>query len=209
MVKYIQKRQVSKMNKTQIMDSILEKNNQYFLTSQAIDNGISKTYVAEYIKKNGLVKLAHGVYSTEDAWPDLLYVIHLRNKEVVFSHESALAIHGLTAREAPGISVTVNRSYNATHLRKEGCRVYTVKPELYEMGITEGKTFYGNTVRVYDIDRTICDIIKHKKKVDIQTYQYAIKEYMKSSKKNINNLMKYANALGVENTVRLYTEVML
>ena len=87
--------------------------------------------------------------------------------------------------------------------------MYTVKPELYDMGITNGKTFYGNTVRVYDIDRTICDIIKHKKKIDIQTYQYAIKEYMKSSKKNINNLMKYANALGVENTVRLYTEVML
>lgn len=197
------------MNKTQIMDSLLEQNNQYFVTSQAVDKGISKTYVADYIKKNGLVKLAHGVYSTPDVWFDLLYVIHLRNKEVIFSHESALAMHGLMQREAPGISVTVNRAYNASHLRKDGCTVYTVKPEYYEMGLTQGKTFYGNTVTTYDMDRTICDIIKHKKKIDIQTYQYAIKEYMRSPKKNLNNLMRYADALGVEETVRLYTEVML
>ena len=121
---------------------------------------------------------------TDDAWPDYLYVIHLRNKEAVFSHESALAMHGLMEREAPGIMVTVNRTYNASHLRQDGCTVYTVKPELYDMGLTEGQTFYGNTVRLYDMDRTICDIIKHKKKIALQTYQTAIKEYMRSPKKN-------------------------
>jgi len=75
--------------------------------------------------------------------------------------------------------------------------------------VTEGKTIYGNTVRLYDIDRTVCDIIKHKNKIEPQTYQTAIKEYMRSPQKNLNNLMKYARSLGVDKTVRLYTEVML
>ena len=197
------------MSKTEIMDNLIKKNNGYFLTSEAIAEGISKTYVAEYIRKNNLEKVAHGVYMVDDAWPDYLYIIRLRNKEVVFSHESALAMHGLMEREAPGIMLTVNRQYNASHLRKEGCTVYTVKPELYDMGVTEGKTIYGNTVRLYDIDRTLCDIIKHKSKIEPQTYQNAIKEYMRSPQKNINNLMKYAKALGVDKTVRLYAEVML
>ena len=197
------------MNKIEIMDQLSEQHNGYFLTAEAIEKGISKTYIAEYIRKRGLERLARGVYVAEDAWPDYLYVIHLRNKEVVFSHESALAMHGLMEREAPGIMVTVNRTYNASHLRQDGCTVYTVKPELYDMGLTEGKTFYGNTVRLYDMDRTICDIIKHKKKIALQTYQTAIKEYMRSPQKNLSHLMQYAQALGVEKTVRMYTEVML
>ncbi len=205
----MQKRQVSVMNKIEIMDDLIKKNNGYFLTSEAVAQGISKTYVAEYIRKNNLEKVAHGVYMSDDAWPDYLYIINLRNKEVIFSHESALAMHGLMEREAPGIMLTVNRQYNASHLRKEGCTVYTVKPELYDMGVTEGKTIYGNTVRLYDIDRTVCDIIKHKNKIEPQTYQTAIKEYMRSPQKNLNNLMKYARSLGVDKTVRLYTEVML
>lgn len=197
------------MTKMEMMDSLIKKNKGYFMTAEAVEMGISKTYVSEYIRKKGLERLARGVYITEDAWPDYLYVIHLRNKEAVFSHESALAMHGLMERESPGIMLTVNRAYNATHLRKEGCTVYTVKPELYGMGLTEGRTFYGNIVSVYDMDRTVCDVIKHKKKIEPQIYQTAIKEYMKSPKKNLLNLMRYAEALGVEETVRLYTEVML
>ncbi len=197
------------MNKTDILEELINKNNGYLITAQALDKGISKTYVSDYVKSRGMEKLARGVYITDDAWPDFLYVIHLRNKEAVFSHESALAMHGLIDREAPGIKVTVNRTYNATHLRKEGCTVYTVSPDIYGMGLTVGTTVFGNRVTTYDMDRTICDIIKHKKKIELQTYQTAIKGYMSSPKKNLNNLMKYAKALGIEEKVRLYTEVML
>ena len=197
------------MSKKDILEVLIRQNNGYLITAQAVDKGISKTYISDYIKSRGLEKLARGVYISEDAWPDFMYVIHLRNKEAVFSHESALAMHGLMEREAPGIKVTVNRAYNATHLRKEGCTVYTVGPEIYELGLTEGTTLYGNKVSVYDMDRTLCDIIKHKKKIELQTYQTAIKEYMKSPKKNLNNLIRYARALGIEDKVRLYTEVML
>lgn len=197
------------MTKFEMMDEMLNHNNGYFVTSEAVARGISKTYVAEYIRKKELEKLAQGVYISQDAWEDDLYVIHLRNKEVVFSHESALAMHGLMERESPGIMMTVNRTYNASHLRKQGCTVYTVKPELYQMGIVETETFFGNKVLAYDMDRTICDIIKHKKKIESQIYQTAIKEYMQNKKKNIFNLMRYARALGVEDMVRIYTEVML
>ncbi len=197
------------MSKTDILEELIKKNNGYLITAQAMKKGVSKTFISDFVKEKEMERLARGVYITEDAWPDYLYVIHLRNKEAVFSHESALAMHGLMDCEAPGINITVNRTYNATHLRKEGCTVYTVSPELYDMGLTEGTTMFGNKVTMYDMDRTICDIIKHKKRIELQTYQNAVKGYMKSPKKNLNNLMRYAKALGVEDTVRLYTEVML
>ena len=59
------------------------------------------------------------------------------------------------------------------------------------------------------MDRTICDMIKIKDKMDIQVFQYAIKEYMKQKDKNLFNLMKYAKLMHIEDVVRIYTEVLL
>lgn len=59
------------------------------------------------------------------------------------------------------------------------------------------------------MDRTLCDIIKNKKKMDIQVFQTAVREYMKSNRKNLPNLINYARILKIEDTVRTYTEVLL
>ena len=71
------------------------------------------------------------------------------------------------------------------------------------------QTFAGNTVRIYDRERCICDIIKNKNKMDIQIFQMAFKSYFSSGKKNIYKLMEYANVMGISDKVRQYTEVLL
>ena len=62
---------------------------------------------------------------------------------------------------------------------------------------------------VYDRERTICDIIRNKKDIEIQTFQTAMKEYMSSKGKNLGSLISYAREFGIEKDVRTYTEVML
>jgi len=115
----------------------------------------------------------------------------------------------LMEREPNFISITVPAGYNATHLRKQGIRVYQVKPDFFLLGQTKVQTAYGNTVCVYDMERTICDILRHKEKMDIQIFQYAIKEYMANNQKNLSHLMAYAKIFKLESIVRTYTEVML
>lgn len=197
------------MTVQETLDNIVKRNNGYLRTSDVVASGISKTYLSEYVKKRNLDRVAKGVYMTEDAWLDELYLIHLRNKEAVFSHETALYLYGLTDREPAKIMLTVSRGYNASHLRDRDCKVYTISRDVHSLGKTEVTTNFGNKVYAYDVDRTICDIIKSKEKTDIQVFQSALKEYMHSSNKNLPNLMKYAAALGIEDKVRTYTEVML
>jgi hypothetical protein len=112
-------------------------------------------------------------------------------------------------REPRYICVTVKEGYNASHLRKKGIKVYQSKSELYELGTSAIETNYGNTVAVYDMERTICDIIRDKVTMDIQVFQVAMKEYMISPKKNLLNLMEYASKMNIEEKVRTYVEVML
>lgn len=197
------------MTQFELLDKLVEKGNGYLQTFQILEKGISKPTLADYVNKRNMERVAQGVYLAEDAWKDELYILHLSNSRIIFSHETALFLHGLMEREPKDISVTVRAGYNASHLRKKGIRVYQVKPEIEELGITDIQTNFGNIIRAYDMERTICDVIRYKEAMDVQVFQYAMKEYMGSTNKNLNHLMTYAKKLHIESAVRTYTEVML
>lgn len=197
------------MSRFDVLDILVKKGDGYLRTHQALAAGVSKPTLAEYVHKRKLERVAQGVYLAENAWPDELYLLCLSNSRLVLSHETALMLHGLTEREPRITSATVKAGYNASHLRKKGIRVYQVKPDIYDMGVVDVQTTFGNTVRAYDMDRTICDILRNKDRMDIQVFQYAMKEYMVSDQKNLSHLMEYAKRLRIETAVRTYTEVML
>ena len=197
------------MTRFDVLDKLVEAGNGYLCTSQVVENGISKPTLAEFVRVRNMGRVAQGVYLAENAWPDELYLLSLSNSQVVFSHETALFLHGLMEREPKFTSVTVKAGYNASHLRKKGIRVYQVKPDLALLGVMDVQTGFGNMVRAYDMERTICDILRYKESLDVQVFQYAMKEYMASDRKNLNHLMAYAKRFQIESVVRTYTEVML
>ena len=87
------------MSKTTLLNQLLEKNKGYIKTSEVVENNISKTYFLEYVKENNLIKVAHGVYMTENTWQDDMYVIQTRYPKVIFSHESEAFLLGLSNME--------------------------------------------------------------------------------------------------------------
>ena len=71
------------------------------------------------------------------------------------------------------------------------------------------KTNLGNVVRTYDIERTICDVIKNKEKMDIQVFTYALKEYVKRNDKDLVKLITYSKILKIEAKQLIKMEVEL
>lgn len=197
------------MSTFETLDELAAQGNGYLLTSQVVDRGISRPALAAYVRKNGMERVERGVYLAKDAWEDALYQLCVANARLVFSHETALHLHGLMEREPGCVSATVCAGYNATHLRRRGVRVFQTGRELYELGATDVRTSFGNMVRAYDMERTLCDIIRRKDDMDVQVFRYAVREYMASGEKDLHRLMGYAEKLRVRDAVRTYTEVML
>lgn len=197
------------MSKREIMKRMLKQGNGHLFTGDVIKKHISKTYLAQVAEEMDLVREAHGVYIAHDSLVDELYVIGIKNRKVCFSHETALFLHGLMEREPFEVTVTVKEGYNASHLRKKRIRVFQTKEEFYSLGLSSIKTLFGNPVTVYDLDKTICDIVRIKDKMDIQVFQTAMKAYVKRKDKNLPNLMRYAKVLRVEGLIRKYMEVLL
>lgn len=197
------------MTKFEEIDKLLEQNDGYLFSKDVENAGISRTYLANYVKDRGLEKVSKGIYISPDTWEDELYILQLRYPKVVFSGETALYIHGLIDREYSRINVTVPPRFNRTRLLSEGVVIRQEQETNYNLGIIELQTNYGNTVRVYDVEKTICDLVKLRGKIEVQHYQTAIKSYMRSKDKNLTRLLKYADALKVRDEIMKYVEVMI
>ena len=197
------------MQKMDLLDLLLNENNGILKTSEVIQAGISKPCFMDYVKNSGLEKVAHGVYMSRDAWADEMYLLQTRFSGTVFSHESALYLLDLAEREPLQFTVTAKAGYNYTNLSKEGIKVYTIKKDLFETGITTLQSTTGRALRAYNAERTICDIIRSRRYVEIQDFQSALKTYARRKEKNLPLLLRNAKEFRVEKILRQYMEVLI
>ncbi len=188
----------------------LTKTHNYLTPRIAEESGISKFKFYKYVRDNGLEAVSRGVYSTDSVWTDELYVLHKRCPNAVFSHDEAFYYHGLTDREPFIHTLTIYSGYNAHRLIANGdCKVYTVKRELLNVGKTIVEDNDGNMVPMYDLERTICDLIRSRSSIELQDFNSALKTYISRKDKNLNRLMEYAKLFRVDNVIRRYMEVLL
>lgn len=179
------------------------------LTKNAIEAGISKHALYNFIRDNGFEKAAHGVYASPETWEDENYILSLRCPQGVLSHDEALYYHGLTDREPLQKTITIYTGYGTSRMVADGIKVFTVKKELLDIGKEIVKTSYGHDIPLYNRERTICDLIRSKNRFEIQDFQTALKTYIMGKNKNLNRLMEYAKLFHVDKKIREYMEVLL
>lgn len=197
------------MSVAEKLDILLQDNKGVLRTADVIKAGISKVSFYEYVKERGLEKVFHGTFVSKDAWADPMYLLSLRYGQTIFSHETALYLHNLTDREPMQYNVTAKTGYNTSNLLKADVKVYSIKKDLFELGKIKIITPFGNEVSTYNKERTICDILRSRNKIELQTFQEAIKGYFQSKDKNLRLLWKYAKSFKVDKLLSKYTEVLL
>ncbi|MCQ2252570.1 MAG: type IV toxin-antitoxin system AbiEi family antitoxin domain-containing protein [Bacteroidales bacterium] len=191
-----------------IYQTIIMHNNM-ITTAQVLELGFSKMLLTKYVQNGLLMRLRQGIYTLSEEIHDDMYTLMTRSANIIFSHESALFLNGLSDRTPFIHSVTIPaRTSLSASLRSE-CNCYYIMRELHGLGLTTRKTTFGNEVRCYDAERTICDIIRSRNRLDEETFVMAIRNYASSPAKNINRLAEYADKMGILAQVRRVFEVLL
>ena len=178
-------------------------------TKTAVAHGISKAMLSKLCRENKIHRVVQGQYILPDDLQDELLSISKRSVQVIFSHETALFLHGISDRTPFEHTITVPSDYTASAALRNECKLYYIKPELFDLGRTTLATPAGNEVPVYDLERTVCDIIRSRNKVGTETFLAALKLYVANPKKDLNRLHSYAKRLRVANVLRQYLEVLL
>lgn len=188
---------------------IVEKNNGYVTTKEVVANRINKTFLTNMVKNGTLVRISRGYYGLPNYIEDEYYKIASKSKNARFSMATALYLHNLSDRTPLVYNITLPFGYSGALQKEKKVILNFVKRELLDLGAIEMTSPFGMKIKVYDIERTICDIIKNKNKMDAEIFSKALKDYAKSKNKNLSKLTKYAKAMNIEKKVSEYMEVLL
>lgn len=178
-------------------------------TKIAAECGISKAMLYKLCKDNKIHRIAKGQYILPDEMQDELLSISKRSENIIFSHETALYLNGISDRTPFEHTLTAPSGCIPSAAIKAECKVYYIKPELFLLGKTTLRTPSGNDVAAYDLERTICDVIRSRNKIGTETFLAALKLYAASPKKDLNKLNTYAKKMRISNILRQYLEVLL
>ena len=199
----------NKANPIEIIRNILKDQNGILLTSDLIKYGIPRTYLSILEKNSEIQRISRGVYSAANYIVDEMVSIQARYKGAIFSHETALYLLELTDRTPLFYSVTVPAVYNATPLKASGAKVYFVNRGLYLLGSITMKSPHGNDIKTFNLERTICDVLRSRNQIDVQFVNEALKKYVIHKDRNIDQLYNYAKQFRIQKIVRGYIEVLL
>lgn len=175
----------------------------------ASEHGISRAILSKLCLDDKIQRIARGQYIFNDDIQDELLSISMRSNLFVFSHETALFLHGISDRTPFEHTITAPSGKIPSKAIQAECKIYYIKPELFDLGKTALITPTGNKVAGYDLERTICDIVRSRNKVGSETFLSALKMYASSPKKDLNKLNSYATEMKIVGVVRKYLEVLL
>ena len=187
---------------------IMKNNNEIITPVQLVEKGISRVYLSNMEKEGIIERIERGIYVTKDFKYDEYYLFQLKYPKAIFSYNTALYFYQMTERTPIKMDVTVYREYNP-HRFKDFVNVYKVSKELYDLGVIEKKSPQGMKVKTYNLERTVCDIIKDKDSIDIEIRNKAIKKVIKSKEFNASKMFEYAKKMNIYDKVKNYMEAII
>lgn len=195
-------------NYDKILDYAKE-NNGYITTKEAENLGVNRTFLSNLVNDKKIERVGTGIYKLPEYPIDNFYILSIGSKNVCYSHATSLYLHNMSDRIPLVYDITVPYNYSGNLLNDENVSLRYVKDDIFELGMIDIKTINNLTVKCYDLERTLCDIIKDKNRMDKEIYSRGLKEYARNKNKDILKLVKYAKKIDIEDEVVELMEVLL
>lgn len=194
------------MKNIEILKNYIENNNGIILASDLKKLNVHKQYLKLLSDEGYVERKEKGVYVKKGKNINDFFLIQQRYKTGIFSHNTALYFYHLTDRTPLKYDMTFK---NNIRVNDEIIEPHYIKQDKYELGIIELELQDKTTIKIYDLERTIIDILRDRNKTDLQIFNTAMKEYMKRKDKNLIKLSKYAKEFKMEKILKKYMEVLL
>ena len=153
------------------------------LTPRDIDEEGRYYFVRKAIDAGDVVRLKNGVYATEDG----LAVLCLY---------SAWEHYGLTTQIPGSIYVAVEKHRKVVVPDYPPITLCYWEQKYYEMGVVEADVA-GHRLRIYDIERSVCDVVRFRNKVGMDVMTEVLRAYLSRKDRNIARLTEYTQYLNV------------
>lgn len=197
------------MNYLEKLEKLIQKQHGTVLSSDLDLYEIPRTYLQMMVADGKLERVDRGIYVSTDAIEDEMYSMQTKYPKLIYSHETALYLHGLSDRTPFEYSASVPSGYKVVGSMAERFKIYYIKKELHELGVETVQSSHGNPIKTYNIERTICDLIRSRNRIDVQILNEALKRFVKLKSADLSMLIDYAKKLRIDAVLKNYLEVLL
>lgn len=188
---------------------LVQKNDGYITTKEVVENNLNKMALKRLCDGGMLERISTGYYTLPNMINDDYYKIISKSKNAIFSYTTALFLHDLSDRTPLYFDITVPRGYGGQLQEIKIVSLHYVDKSVLNLGMKIIKSPFGMDIKCYDVERTICDIIKDKKNMDKEIYSKALKWYAERKDKDLLKLAKYSKKLNIEKEVVEIMQVIL
>ena len=183
-------------------------NNGFLRNKDLVDNNIPSVYLTRLVNNNVIERVSRGLYVRTNSLPDDLVILQNKSKNAIYSNMTALYLYDFSDRLPIKYDITVNSGYNGSLQEVDNVNLFYTKKELLNLGEFVYRLDSGNLIKVYDLERTICDVIKNKNRLDQELANKALRKYFYSKEKNTLKLYEYAKKMKIYKKVRSVFEIL-
>ena len=196
------------------MDAIIKlfiKNKGYARMKDMKASGFQTRDIRNLLKADRIVKVKPGVYRLADTQlgeSSGLVEVCLAMPKAVICLSSALAFHELTTFVPTAITYAIPRSDKPVKLAHPPTEPYFFSEAQYKTGVERRETKFGG-IRLYGMEKTICDCFRFRNKLGEDLAIEGLKEYLRRRGRDLNKLMKLAEVCRVEGIVSQYVKAIV
>ncbi len=193
-------------------DSNIIANDQMIISIEELkENGLTLYKVNQLVDQGVLRKLNKKFYENtgyQGEESDFYYAYAYVPTGVVCLM-SAAVYYNLTTYRPGAVDVAIGRKAKVSTLPDwPEVNLYYYTDERFELGIetiADGK----NHFRIYDIEKTIVDIVFYREKVGIEEMKEILINYLRRKDRNLNWLVRYAELMKCGDIMKNYLEVLV
>ncbi|GIP16231.1 transcriptional regulator [Paenibacillus montaniterrae] len=191
---------------------VLEEHHGFARTKDFITAGISPYYIKKLEFNGEIERVKQGVYrqaaQNNEPLNEMVEVSKLVPKGVICLL-TALSYYELTTYNPWEYHIAIHRSSKKPKLPDyPPIKIFYLADAPFNIGIDE-VTVDGSAIKIYDREKTICDMVRYREKIGIDLMKEGLRNYLQSPYKNISRLVSYADNLRIRTVLQKYLEVMI
>ena len=173
-----------------------------------LENGVSYYDINRFLANEALIKLKRGIYKwVETDINELVEVAHIVPKGV-FCLQTACFYYELTSSIPSEYHVAIPDAQRVVLPDYPPIKIYYWNKTSFELGATSIVVDH-EIVKIYDLEKTICDTIRHRNKIGFDVLKEILKNYLNRKDRNLNRLDAYAKQLNIFNKVDDFIKILL
>jgi len=196
------------MKKLNELRYFFDKNNGVATSQELLCFGLTHYLIAQLVKNGTLERIKRGTFILGDSEEDEHYIAQQIVPQSIFCLLSAASIYNYTTYIPNQYYLAIRGNYYSQLPDYPPIQLYYWRKKQFELGTAE-MTLNNSTIRIYNKEKTVCDFIRFRNKLDSNVVKEVLKSYLKDKYRNLTQLNNYSKKLRIESVLNNYLEILL